>query len=107
MTTYTIIGGVNGVGKSSFTGVIKERSTDLGIIVDKELLERINQAIGHIKLVDLRAQHLNSFYKNLTEPGVRLGTDRATAKIDLAAWLKENKKAVPVSPKPLGWRQPL
>ena len=34
MKTYTIIGGVNGVGKSSFTGVLKERSTDLGIIVD-------------------------------------------------------------------------
>ena len=34
MKTYTIIGGVNGVGKSSFTGVLKERSTDLGIIID-------------------------------------------------------------------------
>ena len=43
--------------------------------------------------MDLRPQHLNSFYKNLTEPGVRLGTGRATAKIDLAAWLKENKKS--------------
>ena len=34
MKNYTIIGGVNGVGKSSFTGVMKERSTDLGVIVD-------------------------------------------------------------------------
>ena len=34
MKNYTIIGGVNGVGKSSFTGVLKERSTDLGVIVD-------------------------------------------------------------------------
>lgn len=34
MRVYTIIGGVNGVGKSSFTGVLKERSTDFGIIVD-------------------------------------------------------------------------
>ena len=34
MKIYTIIGGVNGVGKSSFTGVLKERSTDLGVIVD-------------------------------------------------------------------------
>lgn len=34
MKTYTIIGGVNGVGKSSFTGVLKESSTDLGVIVD-------------------------------------------------------------------------
>ena len=30
MRTYTIIGGVNGVGKSSFTGVLKEQCTDLG-----------------------------------------------------------------------------
>lgn len=32
--TYTIIGGVNGVGKSSFTGVFKEFTSDLGVIVD-------------------------------------------------------------------------
>ena len=34
MKTYTIIGGVNGVGKSSFTGVMKERTMDLGTIID-------------------------------------------------------------------------
>lgn len=34
MRVCTIIGGVNGVGKSSFTGVLKEHCTDLGIIVD-------------------------------------------------------------------------
>ena len=34
MKLYTIIGGVNGVGKSSFTGVLKSRTTDLGVIVD-------------------------------------------------------------------------
>lgn len=34
MRVYTIIGGVDGVGKSSFTGVLKERCADLGIIVD-------------------------------------------------------------------------
>ena len=38
MRVYTIVGGVNGVGKSSFTGVLKERSTDLGIIVDVDKL---------------------------------------------------------------------
>lgn len=35
MKTYTIIGGVNGAGKSSLTGVLKSRMNDLGIIVDK------------------------------------------------------------------------
>ena len=58
----------------------------------QELMIRINQAIGHIKLADLRPQHLNAFYKNLAEPGIRLGADTATARIDIATWLKENKK---------------
>ena len=43
MKTYTIIGGVNGVGKSSFTGVLKERSTDLGLIVD---VDKITAELG-------------------------------------------------------------
>ncbi len=38
MKIYTIIGGVNGVGKSSFTGVLKERSTDFGTIIDVDKL---------------------------------------------------------------------
>ena len=59
----------------------------------QELLGRINAAIGHIKLSDLRPQHLNAFYKNLAEPGLRVGGGSATAKIDLAQWLKENKKS--------------
>ena len=43
MKTYTIVGGVNGVGKSSFTGVLKERSTDLGVIVD---VDKITAELG-------------------------------------------------------------
>lgn len=43
MKIYTIIGGVNGTGKSSFTGVLKERSTDLGYIVD---VDRITVEMG-------------------------------------------------------------
>ena len=57
----------------------------------QEMMERINQAIGHIKLADLRPQHLNSFYKNLAEPGIRIGGGSATARIDMVAWLKKNK----------------
>lgn len=34
-----------------------------------EHLRRINQAIGHIRLCDLRTAHINSFYKNLQETG--------------------------------------
>lgn len=43
MKNYTIIGGVNGVGKSSFTGVLKERSPDLGVIVD---VDKITAELG-------------------------------------------------------------
>lgn len=38
MKKYTIIGGVNGVGKSSLTGVLKGEYTDLGIVIDTDLL---------------------------------------------------------------------
>lgn len=43
MKIYTIIGGVNGVGKSSFTGVLKSRTTDLGVIVD---VDKITAQVG-------------------------------------------------------------
>ena len=43
MKIYTIVGGVNGVGKSSFTGVLKERSADLGTIID---VDKITAELG-------------------------------------------------------------
>ena len=39
-----------------------------------ELLERINIAIGHIKLADLKPQHLNQFYEQLSQKGMNLKT---------------------------------
>ena len=74
---------------------LKERSETKPKTLDRyrELMGRINQAIGHVKLADIRPQHLNSFYKNLSEPGIRETGGIATAKIDLATWLKANKKS--------------
>ena len=74
---------------------LKERTGVRPTTLDRyrDLLERINAAIGHIKLSDLRPQHLNAFYKNLAEPGLRAGGGSATAKIDIAKWLKDNKKS--------------
>lgn len=57
----------------------------------RELLVRINAAIGHIKLSDIRPQHLNMFYANLGESGVRQSTIKATPKKDIAALMKEKK----------------
>ncbi len=47
MKTYTIIGGVNGVGKSSLTGVLAAKTTELGTIVD---VDRITAELGGDKL---------------------------------------------------------
>lgn len=56
----------------------------------KELTGRIYPAIGHIKLKDLRADHLNSFYTGLSKPGAGKGNSRAMPKIDIVAVLKEH-----------------
>ena len=58
-----------------------------------ELLERITPAIGHIKLLDIRPQHLNALYKNLAEVGVSDRGDKATKldSVDIAAMLKAKK----------------
>lgn len=80
---------------SAYVLDLKERSGTKPKTLDRyrELMGRINQAIGHMKLADIRPQHLNSFYKNLSEPGIRETGGIATAKIDLATWLKANKKS--------------
>ena len=72
---------------------LKQRTGTKARTLDRyqDMMARINQAIGHIKLADLRPQHLNSFYKNLAEPGIRMGGGSAKAKIDMVAWLKKNK----------------
>ena len=72
---------------------LKQRTGTKARTIDRyqDMMVRINQAIGHIKLADLRPQHLNSFYKNLAEPGIRIGGGSATVRIDMVAWLKKNK----------------
>jgi predicted ABC-type ATPase len=42
MKVYTIIGGVNGTGKTSFTGVLKTQRTDLGTIIDVDKITAQN-----------------------------------------------------------------
>ncbi len=47
MKTYTIIGGVNGVGKSSLTGVLVAENNNLGVIID---VDKITAESGNDKL---------------------------------------------------------
>ena len=44
------------------------------IAIYLEFLERINPVIGHIKLVDLKPQHLNNLYGKLSEDGLNKRT---------------------------------
>lgn len=53
------------------------------------LLVRINAGIGHIKLADLRPQHLNNFYSQLRQAGIRQNASTATPIVNLKAILKE------------------
>ena len=70
---------------------LKERTGDKYRTIERyrELMQRINPAIGHIKLVNLRPQHLNAFYKKLGEAGVSNRGDRAQARVDLLALMKQ------------------
>ena len=53
MKIYTIIGGVNGVGKSSLSGVLTAENSDLGVVIDTD---KINAELGgdRIKAESLR-----------------------------------------------------
>ena len=55
------------------------------------LLLRINPAIGHKKIVDIKPAHLNLLYANLAEQGIRKDGGYAIAKANIGALLKERK----------------
>jgi len=43
------------------------------------LLRRVNEAIGHLRLGAIQAHHLESFYKNLAEDGIKNAGQFATS----------------------------
>ena len=57
----------------------------------QNMLIRINEAIGHIKVADLRPSHLNRFYENLAEDGIAKKDDFAYSKVDFKRilWTKK------------------
>lgn len=57
----------------------------------RSLLTRIDAAIGHIRLDRLRPTHLNEFYNNLAEEGIR-GNRRLVAVSDLSDKIKASTK---------------
>lgn len=66
MPTFTIIGGVNGTGKSSLSGVLKECLTDIGVLVDPDQLTAQHNGNEYeggraaiARLQDCLAQHID------------------------------------------------
>jgi len=74
---YTIIGGVNGVGKSSLTGVLVRKNSDLGLVIDTDKInaeyggDRIKGGKEAIRLIDECIRKGISFTQETTLSGVR------------------------------------
>lgn len=58
------------------------------IIFYRGLLPRTNEAIGHLKLNEIRPQHLNNFYEQLMKKGTRNNPGKSQAKKDIKSLLK-------------------
>lgn len=81
--------GLAGDGKQKFGAYaryvidLKEQSGELRhhtVVRYRELLRRVNDGIGHIRLCDLRPQHLNQLYEQLAQEGLRRSADKALLK---------------------------
>lgn len=85
MKIYTIIGGVNGSGKSSLTGAIKAERKDLGTIID---VDKLNATLGDkisggkeaIKKINHCIEHGLSFTQETTLSGARTVSTAKKAK---------------------------
>ena len=77
MKLYTIIGGVNGVGKSSLSGVLSAENLDLGIIIDTDKItaelgvDRISGGKKAIEKIDSCLEKGVNFTQETTLSGAR------------------------------------
>jgi integrase len=55
----------------------------------KGMLVRINAGIGHLKIKDIQPGHINEFYKQLSQKGVRIEHTKAICKADIKDLLKK------------------
>ena len=78
--------GLAGDGKQKFSVYaeyvldLKEKSGELRthtLSRYRELLNRVNAGIGHLKICDIRPQHLNQFYEQLAKEGIRKNASKA------------------------------
>ena len=77
MKTFTIIGGVDGVGKSSLSGVLSAENLDLGIIIDTDKMtaelggDRISGGKKAIEKIDSCLEKGVNFTQETTLSGAR------------------------------------
>ena len=86
MKIYTIIGGVNGTGKISLTGVLKAQRNDLGVIVDVDKITAL-AGVGALEGGKLAVKRIEecldkgiSFTQETTLSGFRTAQTAARAK---------------------------
>lgn len=74
---------------------LKERNGIRPRTIDRyrDMLVRINDNFGMMKLTEIRPQHLNEFYKYLSEVGVRDSKVKAIAKINLESFIARSGKS--------------
>ena len=86
MKRFTIIGGVNGVGKSSLTGVLKAQTNELGTIVDVDKLaaqlggSSLEGGRKAVRLMDACMEKGVSFTQETTLSGYRTAAAARKAK---------------------------
>lgn len=74
---------------------LKERqgAAPNSLAVYRRFMGKITPIIGHMKLLEIRPQHLNYLYQELEKPGSRETRDMARPKIDFKAALSEQGKS--------------
>ena len=86
MKQFTIIGGVNGVGKSSLTGVLKAQTNELGTIIDVDKLtaqlggSSLESGKKAVRLMDSCMEMGVSFTQETTLSGYRTAAAARRAK---------------------------
>ena len=79
---YTISNNQTFYEYAQYVMELKERTGVKSSTLDRytEMLPRIYEAIGHLKLTQIRPHHLNDFYQKLGEAGMRADSKRAVPK---------------------------
>jgi integrase len=57
-------------------------------------MKRVAPDLGHLKIADIRPQHLNQLYEKMSQPGQRRDTERVLAKVDMKSVIAEKDHTI-------------